>query len=198
MFKYHTPVMVDGKRLFYRKDYDVHKGTVAGFYNGRMFIKPKETSVKGRFRLLEPSNVITQIRLYRWFIKLYMGQKDNGAAIFSGDVEKNEFVEECFWDYPNITKRRVGRLLRMVTQYQVSTQKRVSGKSMMCWRWGHPLDIAYGLEHLILTWLPRVVEADGGSCKTSEEYKEELEVLQNQGWPEDAMLTDTISRLKLK
>lgn len=64
----------------------------------------------------------------------------------------------------------------------------------MFWRWQHPLEIVYGLEHLMLLWLPRVVIADGGQCSSVDDFLEELEIIRDQPPEEDRELIDMIIR----
>lgn len=194
--KHHTPVEADGIRLFYRTEYDIRKGNVGGHYRGPLFIPPKSNDGKGLFRLLDPDNVVAQMRLYRWFLGEYARDKKRADGNFSGMILKDDLMGQCFDDWPSANKHRVGRLLRLIVQYETNFQNR-SAEGGMYWRWAHALDVVYGLEHLMLTWLPRVVEADDGTCKTAEDYKEELEIIQHQTKEEDRQLVSTILENKL-
>lgn len=196
-FKHHTPPEADGIRLFYRTTYDIRKGNVGGHYNGPMFIPPKSNEGKGLFRLLDPDNVMAQMRMYRWFLAEYDRARNSGYSNFSGMIFKDDLMKQCFEDWPSANKHRVGRLLRLIIQYDTHFQNRATDNGGMCWRWIHALDVVYGLEHLMHTWLPRVIEADGGSCSTADEYKEELEIIQGQSEEEDRELVFMILRKKL-
>lgn len=100
-----------------------------------------------------------------------------------------------------INKTRVGRLLRMCVPYRLNFQraprKSNGWTNQQLWRWAHSLEIAYGLEHLMTVWLPRLIVADGGSCSTSEEYKEELQILREQGKKEDLELVQSVISRKI-
>ena len=183
-------------RLFYRTSYDVRQGNVGGHYRGPMFIPPKSNEGKGLFRLLDPDNVVSQMRLYRWFLAEYKRDQKRNDGNWSGMILKDDLMRQCFDDWPSANKHRVGRLLRLIVQYETNVQNR-SAEGGMYWRWTHALDMVYGLEHLMLTWLPRVIEADGGTCETAEEYKEELEIIQGQTREEDRELIATILEKKL-
>lgn len=195
-FTHHTPVEADGVRLYYRTNYDVRRGNVGGHYRGHAFIPPKSNDGKGLFRLLDPDNVMAQMRLYRWFLAEYERDKKRADGNFSGMISKDDLMGQNFGDWPSANKHRVGRLLRLIVQYETNFQNR-SAEGGMFWRWAHPLDVVYGLEHLMLTWLPRVVEADDGSVADDDEYKEELEIIQGQTKEEDRDLVATILDKKL-
>lgn len=194
------PAEADGVRLFYRTRYDVRKGMIGGHYRGPLFIPPKSNSEKGLFRIMEPDNIMAQLRLYRWFLEEYERDKKRGDGNFSGLILKDDLMRQCFPDWPTANKHRVGRLLRLLVQYETNFQKNPSKenpRSQMFWRWTHPLDIVYGIEHLMVTWLPTAIEADGGTVKTTEDYMEELEIIQGQTKEEDRELISTILNNKL-
>lgn len=197
--KHITPIAEDGSRLFYRTHYDAQRGKVGGHYRGPIFIPPRGNDEKGLFRLLDPDNVIAQLRLYRWFHRERSKIRRAEGTDFSGLMLKEEMMEDCFADSPTVTKVRVGRLLRLIVQYETNFQRNARGQvpTQMFWRWSHPGDIIYGLEHLMLLWLPRVVEADGGSCASAEEFAEELEIIQGQTSEEDGDLVTTVLDRKL-
>jgi hypothetical protein len=194
--KHHTPIEADGIRLFYRTDYDVRKGNVGGHYRGPLFIPPKSNEGKGLFRLLDPDNVVAQMRLYRWFIAEHKRDLRRADGNFSGMILKDDLMQQCFDDWPSANKHRVGRLLRLIVQYETNFQNR-SADGGMFWRWTHALDVVYGLEHLMLCWLPKVIEEDGGTVKTAEDYMEELEIIRGQTKEEDRELISTILDNKL-
>lgn len=195
-FTHHTPVEADGIRLFYRSHYDIRQGNVGGHYRGHAFIPPKSNDGKGLFRLLDPDNVMAVMRLYRWFHGEYERDIKRADGNFSGMIQKDDLMGQCFADWPSANKHRVGRLLRLIVPYETNFQNR-SAKGGMFWRWSHPLDMIYGLEHLMFTWLPRVIEADGGTCSTDEEFKEELEIIRFQTKEEDHAFVDMILDKKL-
>lgn len=194
------PITADGVRLFYRSNYDVRSGMVGGHYRGPLFIPPKGNDQKGLFRLLDPDNVLAQIRLYRWFSEEYERDQKRGDGNFSNLILKDDLMGQCFEGVP-MSKHRIGRMLRMIVQYETNFQKNRSPKTgnraLMYWRWTHPLDVVYGLEHLMATWLPRVVKADGGKCETTEDLIEEFQVLLDQEQEEDHELVAMILEKKL-
>lgn len=193
--KHHTAPEADGARLYYRTSYDVRKGKVGGHYRGPTFIPPKMNGEKGLFRILDTDNVLCQLRLYRHFSRMYRDRKDKGEEM-SGLVLKDNLMSKCFYDSPQVTKVRVGRLLRLILPYEPNFQRNPSEstgwRSLMFWRWQHPLEITYGLEHLMILWLPRLVESDGGECRTSEDFLEELEIIRDQPPADDRELIDMI------
>lgn len=199
-FTHVTPIQSNGKRLFYRSDYQPQKGTVGGHYVGPLYLPPRENSEKGLFRLLNIENVIVQLRLYRWFWNHYKCFEERGEKVFGNCINKKLLMREWFPDHPEISTIRVGRVLRMLVQYETNFQvnkSRTKKETEMKWRWSHPLEFVYSLEHLMALWLPRVIKADGGSCDTHEEYLEELEVLKNQTMEEDNLLVEVILRNRL-
>jgi hypothetical protein len=198
---HHTPISANGTRLFYRSNYVVQKGKVGGTYKGPLYIPPKGNDEKGFFRLLDPENVIAQIRLYRWFSKRYKLMQKEGADHFSGFIVKDGLMGELFHDSPSINKIRIGRLLRMIVQYDVNFQRNASEKTgfrtLMMWRWSHYLDFIYGLEHLMLLWIPRVASETGGVCDTEDDFLEELEVIQGANEMEDLEYVNEIITMGL-
>lgn len=198
------PVVADNSRLYYRTDYTVQFGRVGGHYRGPQFIPSRGNGEKGLFRLMDPDNVIAQLRLYRWFLREYERQKREIKPDYSGMIDKNDLLRQCFEDYPSVNKSRIGRLLRLIVQYETNFQQNRSpstgNKVIMNWRWSHSLEIAYGLEYLMLLWLPTVIEADGGICATDADFLEELEIIRNQSDEEDRALVSTIvsNRLGLR
>jgi hypothetical protein len=194
------PIAADGVRLYYRTKYDIREGMVGGHYRGHMFIPPKNNSEKGLFRLMDPDNVMTCIRLYRWFLKEYERVKLRADGNWSGLIQKDDLMNQCFQDWPSVGKHRVGRLLRLIVQYETNFQRNRTDKmaTQMFWRWTHPLDIVYGLEHLMLTWLPKVVKADDGSCETIDDLMEEFEILRDQTKEEDHALIEMILEKNLR
>lgn len=190
---HHTPPEADGKRLFYRTQYDVRAGRVGGHYRGPLFIPPRGNADKGLFRLADPDNVYAQFRLYRYSHKRHA---DTRGGDYSGAIEKNELMERLFWDTPSVNKVRVGRLLRLILPYEPNFQKNpaksTGGRNVMMWRWSHSLEIVYGLEHLMLQWLPKFVNADDGQCHTAEDFAEELEIIRDQTLQEDHDIVSAI------
>lgn len=195
------PIVADNRRLYYRTDYDVQFGRVGGHYRGPQFIPSHGNGEKGLFRLMDPDNVIAQLRLYRWFLEEYERCRKAKASDFSGMIAKDDLMKQCFDDYPSVGKARVGRLLRLIVQYETNFQQNrapsTGNKVIMNWRWSHCMDIAYGLEYLMLMWLPAVVEADGGQCKTDTDFLEEMEVIRYQTKEEDRQLVSTILEKRL-
>jgi len=198
-FRHIRPAEANGVRLFYRTNYDVRKGKVGGHYRGAMFIPPKNNDEKGLFRVMDPDNVMACMRLYRWFLAEHERNVKRADGVWSGMIQKDDLMSQCFPDWPSANKHRVGRLLRLILPYEVNFQTNRSDKvnSQMHWRWTHALDVAYGLEHVMTLWLPRAIEADGGSVKTAEDYMEELEIIQGQTKEEDRELVSTILNNKL-
>lgn len=196
-FNHTTPIKADGVRLFYRTKYNVQNGMVGGHYKGPIFIPPKNNSEKGLFKFAESSNVIAQICLYRWFLKEYERVLKRSNGVFSGSILKEDLMGQCFEEWPNVNKHRVGRLLRLIIQYETNFQRNrhEDRPTQMFWRWTHPLDIVYGIEHLMAIWLPKVILADGGSCSTDEEFQEELEIIRDQTTEE---IDDMVSMINEK
>lgn len=179
-FTHITPQIVDGTRLFYKSDWKVNKG-------------------KGLYRSTDPSNVLAQIRLYRYF--------SNQPHTF-GLVNKDDLMQELFADVMHRTeiiidplnKHRVGRILRMCVPYRVNFQRPARSNNwtnQQLWRWANSLEIVYGLEHLMMLWLPRTIIADGSSCHTDAEYNEELEILRQQTPTEDLELVQSLIERKI-
>lgn len=187
---HHTPPEADGKRLFYRTQYDVRTGRVGGHYRGPLFIPPRGNEDKGLFRLADPDNVYAQFRLYRYFHERYKNGEQEGL------IEKNELMQRLFLDVPSVNKVRVGRLLRLILPYEPGFQKNraksTGGRNVMMWRWSHCLEVVYGLEHLMLQWLPKFVNADDGQCCTTEDFAEELEIIRDQTLREDHDIVSVI------
>lgn len=189
------PFEQDGIRLFYRSYYAEANGYVGGKFVGHSYVKPKERT-NGNYRLLEVGNVMAQVRLYRWFVKEYERAKKKEPLVLSGMILKQDLMKQCFSDQPIVHTRRVGRLLRMIVQYDVNFQRNARAstnfQAEMYWRWPTPVDFIYGLEHLMKFWLPGYVKADGGTCETTEDLLEEFELLVHQSEDEDIKMVNTI------
>lgn len=167
---------IDGeRRLFYRTEFETDGHVINGRYEGDIFIKAKNPN--GCINLDNPANARAQIRLYRWF---YHWNKNSDEP--SGMILKDELMRTLFEDFP-MSKIRVGRILHLVVLYDLSFQqnRRESNgfKNLQFWRWSHALEICYGLEHLMRVWLPRVINYDGGECRTTDDLKEEFEILRS-------------------
>jgi len=144
------PREVDGVRLWYA---DSHS------------FDPK------RYNATDPLNALAQIRLYRWFVRLPESAEQM--------VPKDWLMGQLFPDTPLVKKERIGRILTMCLQYhpnfQRNAQKATEGRNVQYWRWSHPLDVVYGLEYLMLTWLPSYVEVNN-----SDDMQGELDVFAGQ------------------
>jgi hypothetical protein len=172
---------------------------VGGHYKGPLFIPPKKNEEKGAFRLLDPDNVLAQLRLYKWFWKKYKELKaDEERDHYSGYILKDQLMREIFHDAPSVNKVRIGKLLRMLVQYDVNFQKNPSAatgnRTLMLWRWSHPLEFAYGLEYLMELWVPAVTRANNGKCDTDQDFLEELEIMQGQSEEDDHRYIEDIMR----
>lgn len=167
------PAEAEGTRLFYRTKHD---------YNPR------------QYNPFDPLNVLVQMRLYRRFLQEAERARETGE--FGNLIEKDHLMNLVFFDQPRVKKQRVGRILRFCIQYEPGFQRNpaeaTGWKNRFYWRWNHPLEIVYGLEYLMLGWLPAVVNADDGSCNTAEEYEEELEIIRDQDEEDDDKLLKVI------
>lgn len=195
------PAMSGTQRLYYRTHYTVLRGRVGGHYKGATFIPPKDNDEKGLFRLLDPDNVLACLRLYRWFHREHERNQNRGDNNFSGLIEKDDLMHQCFPDAPQISKVRIGRLLRLIVQYETNFQQnpgKLTGfRTIMNWRWCHTLEMIYGLEHLMSLWLPRVIIADGGKVESADDLDEEFEVIRDQSPEEDVALVQVVIDRKL-
>ena len=198
--KHTTASRLDNHRLHYREHYEVKFKMVGGHYKGDLFIPPKAGTTKGLHRLYDTDNILAEIRLYRFMVKSYQSMEK--TEDMSGMVEKVVLMNHLFEDAPTITKTRVGRLLRLILPYHPNFQqnplkKHDNPRTVMNWRWTHPADVIFGLEHLMVLWLPVYVNSDGGNCRTGEDYSEELQVLVDQSPKEDFHLIQRMVTLGL-
>lgn len=177
--QHHRPPEADGKRLFYRTQH---------------------TFSRQKFNPFDPDNITVMLRMYRWSLAEY--EREQKIGEFGGMILKDDLMRYVFPDCPNVKKQRVGKVLRLCIQYEPGFQRNPAKsngwKNEFFWRWNHALDLVYGLEFLMLSWLPRVVEADGGECRTAEDFAEELEVIRDQTKEEDDALIDAVLRSRLQ
>jgi len=180
-----TPKTVGDLRLHYRDQYNPVKNKVGGYYEGPIFILGDPREKRGMHAVFDPKNIIAEVRLYQWF------NKEAKRSPSSGFISKKVLVEHLFEDFPSVLSPRVGRILRMILPYSPHKQvnpTKTDPNSYYCWRWAHPLEIVYGLEHLMLLWVPRVAKEMGSPCETHKDFLEELAVLKDQGRDEDHAL----------
>lgn len=161
----HTrPAEADGVRLFYRQ---VPK------YN------------KKKYNPRDPENMIIQVRLMRWA----------ASEEFTNVAEKNWLTGKILPDVPMPSKTRIGRILSSALPYRCNFQRNpgpgTGGRNLQFWRWQHPLEIQYGMEYMILEWLPdfvALVSNGAESVETGEQFEEELQILMDQTYDEDLTL----------
>lgn len=190
-FELIRPQVVNNTRLFYRPFFQMDGYKLFGYFKGSVYIGPKEGKKSTPYNSVEMYNALVQLRLYRFFYELneeYM-QLNPQPDIFSGMILKDQLMKTLFDDCNQVSKFIVGRLFRMLAQYETNAQKNPSSVkhtgNQQFWKWAHPLDFVYGLEHLMSYWLPDVIEADGGSCRSVEDYEEELEIIRGQSKADD-------------
>lgn len=153
-------------------------------------IRPKYNP--NSYTVMDPDNILTQLRLYRYF----RSRADSDPRL----ILKDQFMEECFVDSPQITKSRVGKIFKMIMPYKIHFQrnpsKQTGGVAQTLYKWRHPRELQYGLEFLILEWLPYYIEQTSNDrIHTTEYFREELEILYGQNWKEDQdMVEDMIER----
>ena len=197
--KINTPIVKYDQRLFYRTEYEVFNGRTGGYYNGPIYHRVDVRS-NNLFVLREPNNVLCQLRMYRWMRKAWehrdktLDHKEKRKpGSFSECVLKDELCLQLFTDSPRVTKSRIGRMLRMVVPYETNFQRNRSpstgGENLMFWRWCHYLEIVYGLEHLMVRWLPEISE-----LSTQDEWDEEMRLIRDSRPEEDYDLVAEIQR----
>lgn len=129
-----------------------------------------------RYKHRDPMNAFVQIRLYRWFSAL---ESDHAQQ-----VVKDWLCQHLFADTPLVKKQRVGRIVQMCVQYPTNFQQNPSeatgGRNLQLWRWGHHLDMVYGLEYLMLNWVPYYSDVS-----TAEEYESELAIFRDASNSDD-------------
>lgn len=133
------------------------------------------------YTVFDPDNILTQIKLMRYF----RNRKITDLRI----VTKDQFMEDVFCDHPQITKLRVGRIFKIVMPYRIHLQR----PKAVSYKWRHPKELQYGLEFLILTWLPYFIEqVSGDKISIAETFIEELDILYEQTPKEDETLINEI------
>lgn len=160
------PTEIDGVRLFYRLKLKKYR-------NGRSL------------NLRDPVNMIIQVRLYRW----------SASPDFRNMVETRLLCEDLFLDFPWMTTRQIGAVVTNAVEYRAYRQRnpgRSNGPfSTFWWRFLHPMDLHYGVERMICSWLPDFVrKVSGGENKITDEQAllKELEKLKNMSPLEDVNL----------
>ena len=185
------PVTNHGQRLFYRTFYEVENRRTGGHFVGPVYHRPSRKNKGNMFCLDDPNNALCQMRLYRWMTRSYEQRVEElaeserrKAGAFSHAILKDDLHHRLFSDVPKVTKQRIGRILRMVVPYEISFQQNRSpatgGQNLMYWRWCHFLEIAYGVEHLMLQWLPELSD-----IRTPEDWEEEMQIIRDAAAPEE-------------
>ena len=115
--------------------------------------------------------MLISIRLYRWACK-----------DFHPLVNKVLFVDKLFGDMRNVSVIKVGIIISDALQYPAH----VRTQGMNCWRFHHQLDIQYGTERQILSWVEdhSFMMDVGFTTFTKEDYENELLVFRTDT-PED-------------
>lgn len=135
---------------------------------------------RGKFRqtmttpLRYPENMITSVRLYRWAFS-----KDVSLT-----VNKNQFIYKYFRDFPDITTKRVGMILRDALNYH--PHRRIRGVN--CWSFHHELEVAYGTERQILSWyedFSAITTDTEQPVKDMEELEDDLKAIRFMSAKED-------------
>lgn len=142
-----------------------------------------------RFRVFKKENILITIRLYRWFCNEYLRLLKNRPTHWAGYVDRTLLLEQCQLPISNYERIRVGRILHLILQYHPHGKKKIpfSKKKAHCWKWSHPLEIIYGLEHLIVLWLP-----NAKNIATHQDFLVELENLRKQSFEEDEILINQL------
>lgn len=171
---FQRPTEVNGKRIY---------------YNQTPKFNPKTYTV------FDPDNVLTQIKLYRYF--------RSRAVSDPVIITKDQFMEDVFSSHPQITKLRVGKIFKMIMPYKIHFQrnpsKQTGGVAQTLYKWRHPKELQYGLEFLILTWLPYFIEeVSDDVINTAKLFIEELDILYDQTPKEDSTLVNEIIERKMQ
>lgn len=143
----------------------------------RLFYRTVSKKTARPMNLRDPLNMVVQLRLYRW----------SASNDFQDCIQKDHLIQRLFSDVPDVTKVRVGRLLRDVLQYEPGFQRnpgKANGPvSTFWWRFQHPLELHYGVERLITSWLEDfniLVNPDDEPIDTEQRMMEELQCLVDQ------------------
>lgn len=141
------------------------------------------------YTIYDPDNILTQIKLFRYF----RDKSESDPRV----INKDQFMEDVFAEHPQISKLRVGRIFKIVMPYRIHLQRNPNKKNNhtaeTLYQWRHPKELQYGLEFLILTWLPYFIErVSGDKVKTEEEFIDELDILYDQTPREDLTLINEI------
>ncbi len=187
------PAQADGVRLYYRPNFNLDNGRIPGYFRNTIMV---EGAKQHRLNVADANVAMMQFRLRRFFLTEagLIHKRDT----CSGMILKDTLMKTCFADWPLATKHVVGRFLRACVQYETNFQQQRPGGSKMFWRWNHPLEFVYAIDYLMLYWYPRLIEADGGNCKTTKDYEEELEVLHSQTEEEDRKLITALIEHKIR
>lgn len=160
-----APFDKDGQRLWFRP---VTKSRMApgpitlGNRRKRLFT-----------HLRHPLNMLITARLYRW-----------ARTDYHPIVNRARFTEHTFEDVPQINVMRVGVMVTDAVQYPTIYRNR----GINFWRFHHRLDILYGLERQLLSWLEpfdRMVENEENPINSVEDLQERLQEIIKQKPHED-------------
>lgn len=125
----HSPFAPDGTRLYFRPSYKRR-------LNPGPRHKLRNTWMNTPLR--QPLNMVTTCRLLRW-----------AHEAFQHVIGRDQIYDVYFDDFPDITIKRMGVIVMDAVQYS----PQYSTKGINYFRFQHQLDIIYGLERQMASWL---------------------------------------------
>lgn len=92
----------------------------------------------------DPLNMFIETSLWKWSF----------STDFRIRIEKKRLLLDLFPNNGNITTTRVGRILSAAISRPINTQYNDQGFNVQCWTFGACGNLMYGMEHMILEWMP--------------------------------------------
>ena len=158
----------DGTRLFFRPEAKIRLAP-----GPRDKLRGKRISTP----LRHPLNMLASCRLIKW------AHKD-----FTPIVSRDQIMAHYFGDVPDMSQKRLGVIVNDAVQYSAP----YNNNGEHSWRFHHQLDILYGLERQIASWLEpflrQIEEENFEEFSGPERIDEELDYIKNRTLVEDIEL----------
>lgn len=149
--------------------------SIPDFDRTLLFATMPQKTESARYQVTAPKNMIAQMRLYR--------AVREGAIPLCGSIQ--EIYDYVFFGQENVSKNTMGATVIRTVLYNPRRLKGVTkdnDKAMMTYTFHHLLELQYGLEWMLCTWLRKFLNegaAPGGQGRISgpDMMAQELDIL---------------------
>ncbi len=127
-----------------------------------------------KFDPIDPKNMLIELCLWKWA----------RSQQYRSPVIKDDLMFNLFPTTGTITTTRVGRIIAAAVARPANHQFNHHGENMQGWSFKDPMDLAYGMEYMIIQWLPwHRRRRDGENTFTTlNEFRDELKFFEDQSY----------------